>query len=127
MKKPAAIPSSHVMLQSIILRTYRYTVHRLYGNIHALYHAYVYIMYIWILSYSTQTIPAATKVCAHIYRAIYAISKAQEPSRAHTQGLFMDSVSQTKVQHVPRAMGQGMARDWHMPPHVPGAEHAGQG
>lgn len=80
-----------------------------------------------ILSYSTQTIPAATKVCAHISRAIYEISKAQERSLAHTQGLFMDSVSQTKVQHVPRVMGQAMAWGWHMPVHVPGAGHAGQG
>lgn len=72
-------------------------------------------------------IPAATKVCVHIYRAIYEISKAREPSLAHTQGLFMDTVSQIKVQHVPRAMGQGMAQGWHMPPHVPGAGHAGQG
>lgn len=73
-------------------------------------------MHIWILAYSTQIIPAATKVCAHIYRAIYEISKAQEPSLAHTRGLFLDSVSQMTVQHVPSAMGQGMAWGWHMPP-----------
>lgn len=80
-----------------------------------------------ILSYSTQTIPAATKVCVHISRAIDEISKAQEPSPAHTQGLFMDSVSQIKVQHVPRVMGQAMAWGWQMPVRVPGTGHVGQG
>lgn len=127
-EKPAAIPSSCVMLQSIILRTYRCTVHGWYNtcrhgwydNIHALYHAYVYIMNIWVSSHSTQTIPAAARVCAHICRAIYEIS---EPSLAHAQGLFMDSASQIKVQHVPRAMGQGLAHA----PHVPTAGQAGQG
>lgn len=63
-------------------------------------------MNIWVSSHSTQTIPAAARVCAHICRAIYEIS---EPSLAHAQGLFMDSASQIKVQHVPRATGQGLA------------------
>lgn len=60
-----------------------------------------------IIQHTNNT--SSYKMCAHIFRTLHPIPTAWEASLAHTQGPFMDSASQTRVQHVPRASG----REWH--------------